>query len=89
MGLTLKIFWARKLAKRTEISVTGCRFEQENLVMGLIRSSFSFLTGTMFGVYVAQSYNVPNIKKLADTGLLIAKHMEQTYRKPKKRDDDE
>ncbi|KAF8379243.1 hypothetical protein HHK36_028675 [Tetracentron sinense] len=54
--------------------------------MGIIRSSFSFMMGTLCGVYIAQNYNVPNIKKLANTGLLMAKHIEETYRKPKKRD---
>ncbi|KAM5572868.1 hypothetical protein ABKV19_012759 [Rosa sericea] len=57
--------------------------------MGFIRSTFSFLTGTVVGVYVAQNYNVPNIDKLAKTFLLIGKHLEETYRKPKKRDSDE
>uniref|UniRef100_A0A2N9GGU0 Uncharacterized protein n=1 Tax=Fagus sylvatica TaxID=28930 RepID=A0A2N9GGU0_FAGSY len=57
--------------------------------MGIIRSSFSFLVGTVFGIYVAQNYAVPNIKKLTGTGLLIARHLEETYRKPKKTDDDE
>ncbi|KAK9277724.1 hypothetical protein L1049_007271 [Liquidambar formosana] len=57
-------------------------------IMGIIRSSFSFMMGTVFGVYVAQNYNVPNIKKLTNTGLLIAKHLEENYRKPKKKDDD-
>ena len=56
--------------------------------MGVIKSSFSFMVGAAFGVYVAQNYNVPNINKLAGTALVIAKHMEQTYRKPKKDDDD-
>ncbi|XP_040986707.1 uncharacterized protein LOC121234712 [Juglans microcarpa x Juglans regia] len=57
--------------------------------MGLIKSTFSFLMGTVFGVYVAQNYAVPNIRKLAGTGLLIAQHIEETYRKPKKRNDDD
>ncbi|XP_051114661.1 uncharacterized protein LOC127240184 [Andrographis paniculata] len=57
--------------------------------MGIIRSGFSFIVGTAFGVYVAQNYNVPNVRKLFNTGLVIAKHLEENYRKPKKRDDDE
>ncbi|XP_047336677.1 uncharacterized protein LOC124940230 [Impatiens glandulifera] len=57
--------------------------------MGIIRSSFTFMIGTACGIYVAQNYNVPNIKKLANTGLVIAKHLEENYRKPKKRDEDD
>ncbi|KAH0973803.1 hypothetical protein GBA52_015702 [Prunus armeniaca] len=56
--------------------------------MGIMGSSFSFILGSVFGIYVAQNYNVPNIQKLSTTGLLIAKHIEETYRKPKKRDDE-
>ncbi|KAG5228540.1 short transmembrane mitochondrial protein [Salix suchowensis] len=57
--------------------------------MGIIRSGFSFIAGTVFGVYVAQNYNVPNVKKIANTGLVIAKHFEENYRKPKKREGDD
>ena len=57
--------------------------------MGIIRSCFSFIAGTVCGVYVAQNYQVPNIKKLADTALIMAKVMEEKYRKPKKRGDDD
>ncbi|XAR70450.1 hypothetical protein NMG60_11027303 [Bertholletia excelsa] len=57
--------------------------------MGLIKSSFSFMVGTLCGVYVAQNYNVPNIQKLFNTGLVIAKHLEENYRKPKRREEDD
>ncbi|KAG9132881.1 hypothetical protein Leryth_014813 [Lithospermum erythrorhizon] len=55
--------------------------------MGIIKSTFSFILGTGCGVYIAQNYNVPNIQKLYNTGIVIAKHLEENYRKPKKRDD--
>ncbi|KAK2994861.1 hypothetical protein RJ640_012824 [Escallonia rubra] len=57
--------------------------------MGLIRSSFSFMAGTVLGIYVAQNYNVPNVRKLYNTGVLIARHLEENYRKPKKKEEDE
>lgn len=52
--------------------------------MGVIKSCFSFITGTVVGVYVAQNYNVPNMQKLVDTAMFMAKAVEQSYRKPKK-----
>ncbi|KAM0948205.1 putative short transmembrane mitochondrial protein [Dioscorea sansibarensis] len=55
--------------------------------MGLIRSSFSFLLGTGCGIYIAQNYNVPNIKKMMETWLDKAKQAEKIHRKPKKDDD--
>ncbi|XP_058106598.1 uncharacterized protein LOC131249871 [Magnolia sinica] len=57
--------------------------------MGIIKSSFSFMAGTLCGIYIAQNYNVPNIKKLASTALFMAKHIEESYRKPKKKGDDD
>ncbi|KAL2332530.1 hypothetical protein Fmac_020111 [Flemingia macrophylla] len=57
--------------------------------MGIIRSCFSFIAGTVTGVYLAQNYQVPNIIKLADTALFMAKVVEEKYRKPKKREDDD
>ncbi|XP_010258967.1 PREDICTED: uncharacterized protein LOC104598543 [Nelumbo nucifera] len=57
--------------------------------MGIIKSSFSFLVGMACGVYIAQNYSAPNIKKVTHTGLLKAKQIEETYRKPKKRNDDD
>ncbi|RDY06940.1 hypothetical protein CR513_09013, partial [Mucuna pruriens] len=51
--------------------------------MGIFRSCFSFIAGAVFGVYLAQSYQVPNVKKEADTALLQAKQVEEKYRKSK------
>lgn len=55
--------------------------------MGIGKTCFLFTMGTAYGVYVAQNYNVPNIKKLTNTGLVIAKHIEENYRKPNNKDD--
>ncbi|CAN4077954.1 unnamed protein product [Withania somnifera] len=57
--------------------------------MGFIKSTFSFMMGTCVGIYLAQNYNVPNIHKLFNTGLVIAKHLEENYRKPNKRHDED
>ncbi|KAK9292871.1 hypothetical protein L1049_020852 [Liquidambar formosana] len=43
---------------------------------------------TCCGIYISQNYDVPNLKKLANTALFKAKQIEERYRKPKKRDDD-
>ncbi|XVF51720.1 hypothetical protein PTKIN_Ptkin04bG0207300 [Pterospermum kingtungense] len=55
--------------------------------MGLICTSFPFMAGTLFGVFISQKYNVPSIKALANTAILAAKHFEETHRKHKKRED--
>ncbi|KAL6007855.1 hypothetical protein ACLOJK_033359 [Asimina triloba] len=54
----------------------------------LPESTFSFVAGTVCGIYLAQNYNVPNINKLAKTALFMAKNVEESYRKPKKKDED-
>nr|XP_043618002.1 uncharacterized protein LOC122589740 [Erigeron canadensis] len=56
--------------------------------MGIISNSFPFILGTICGVYIAQNYNVPNLYKLSDHAVSMAKQIEQRYRKPKKPDDD-
>ncbi|CDP19510.1 unnamed protein product [Coffea canephora] len=62
--------------------------------MGFFRSCFKYMAGGVIGVYIAQNYDVPNLRKLASCGFLMAKKVEQTYRKPqqqqskKKMDDD-
>ena len=58
-----------------------------NLVMGIIRFSFSLMLGTAIGIYVAQNYDVPSIRELAHSYIMNAKHIEETYRKPQKSGD--
>ncbi|KAL3814942.1 hypothetical protein ACJIZ3_016216 [Penstemon smallii] len=50
--------------------------------MGMMRRSFTFVAGTLFGLYIAQNYSVPNVSKLFNYGFVMAKHLEETYRKP-------
>ena len=46
----------------------------------------SLIVGFVYGIYVAQNYNVPDVKKLMNTGIFMAKVIEENYRKPKKGD---
>ncbi|GAU20741.1 hypothetical protein TSUD_231550 [Trifolium subterraneum] len=57
----------------------------------IIKNSMSFITGTVFGMYIAQNYNVPNVEKLASMGVSMASYVEKAYRKtqPKIMDDDD
>ncbi|KAL0905315.1 hypothetical protein M5K25_023725 [Dendrobium thyrsiflorum] len=45
--------------------------------MGLIRSCFTFLMGTGCGIYMAQNYDVPDMRKLVLMGLAIGRHSEE------------
>ncbi|ESW29338.1 hypothetical protein PHAVU_002G062300 [Phaseolus vulgaris] len=56
--------------------------------MGIIKSSFSFVMGAALGVYVAQNYQVPDIKRLASTAFSMANHIEHTFRKNSNKKDD-
>ncbi|KAF5819075.1 putative short transmembrane mitochondrial protein [Helianthus annuus] len=49
--------------------------------MGLILRNFSFMAGTLLGIYVAQNYDVPDVKTLANQALTTAKQLEERYRK--------
>ncbi|CAN8271986.1 unnamed protein product [Cochlearia groenlandica] len=49
--------------------------------MGLIRSYLSFVFGTMCGIYIAQSYNVPNVERMSEYSYSMAKQLEDRYRK--------
>lgn len=46
------------------------------------------MMGSSAGVYVAQNDDIPSIQKLFNTSFSTAKHIEENYHKPKKRDDD-
>jgi len=45
-------------------------------------SNFTFfLTGGICGVFIAQNYNIPNVKKYIERSILIAKKVEESCRK--------
>ncbi|KQK07795.1 hypothetical protein BRADI_2g37675v3 [Brachypodium distachyon] len=50
--------------------------------MGFIQSTFSLLVGTGCGIYIAQNYEVPNMKKLIWGLVGKAKEVEDSYKKP-------
>ncbi|KAL4373773.1 hypothetical protein AHAS_Ahas05G0115300 [Arachis hypogaea] len=81
--------WKLKQLILAHIRYLNSRKSLEPVLMGIIRSCFSFIAGTVCGIYVAQNYQVPNITKLIDTTLHKAKQVEETYRKPKKKGSDD
>lgn len=44
-------------------------------------NTFSLAVGIGIGIYVAQNYNVPDIKKLFDRGIRMATNLEKATRK--------
>ena len=42
-----------------------------------------FATGTVAGVWLAQNYNVPNVRALVDQARVYAEQLEETSRKGK------
>jgi hypothetical protein len=53
--------------------------------MGFFRSAFSFALDTVVGVFVAQNYDVPNVRKLYHTGLSMVRQVEESHRKDGKK----
>ena len=49
--------------------------------MSFIRSLFFFSAGSVYGVYIAQNYSVPDVRKLFKTAVIIARVYEENYRK--------
>ncbi|KAJ6701509.1 hypothetical protein OIU74_012809 [Salix koriyanagi] len=68
-------------------SVCQRQRRQENAGLLFLGSRSFNQPRTVCGVYIAQNYDVPNIKKLTTTGLFMAKLVEEKYRKPKSRND--
>lgn len=44
-------------------------------------NTFSLVVGIGIGIYVAQNYNLPDIKKLVDRGIRMATNLEKATRK--------
>ncbi|VAH01224.1 unnamed protein product [Triticum turgidum subsp. durum] len=50
--------------------------------MGFIQSTFSLLVGAAGGIYIAQNYDVPNIKNYMQGLMGKAKELDHAYKKP-------
>lgn len=49
--------------------------------MGLLGPLFGFTLGTAFGIYLEQTYGLPNIREWADRAREFGREMEAKYRK--------
>ncbi|KAL8226951.1 hypothetical protein R6Q57_016783 [Mikania cordata] len=76
----MRLVWLT-FAHRLQIILTSKR-PNYLLQMGLILRNFSFVAGTLFGIYIAQNYDVPDVKNLLNQALTRAKQFEERYRKP-------
>lgn len=49
--------------------------------MGVVSYLFSFSAGAVFGVYLAQTYNIPSLQSAVDFGTETYKKLEHQYKK--------
>lgn len=47
----------------------------------MFTNTVSLAVGIGIGIYIAQNYNIPDIKKLVDRGIRMASHVEKAARK--------
>lgn len=62
----------------TMFSLFFCRLAP----MGFLQNTFSVCVGIGCGIYIAQNYDVPNMKKLMRDWMGKAKEVEESYKKP-------
>lgn len=53
----------------------------DNEVHKMFSNTVSLAVGVGIGIYIAQNYNLPDIKKLLSQGLKVAKTLEKAARK--------
>ncbi|CAI7832234.1 unnamed protein product [Closterium sp. NIES-54] len=70
-----------KAQSTTQIKVLGQIGHQHRLAMGMFKSFLSFCAGTTFGIYVAQTYNLPPLRVVVDRAIAVGKQLEDAYRK--------
>jgi len=52
------------------------------------RSLFLIVAGTLLGAYISQNYNIPDVKRLIDTGIKTLTVIEKKMRKDNPNSDD-
>ncbi|KAL4381705.1 hypothetical protein AHAS_Ahas04G0160200 [Arachis hypogaea] len=75
-------------AANCRTSYVGRQPRQDQLCY-IILTSIHHCLLFLLGVYVAQNYQVPNIKKLVDTALIMANIIGEKYQNPKRRGDED
>ena len=53
------------------------------------RSLFLIVAGTLLGAYISQNYNIPDVKRLIDTGIKTLTVIEKKMRKDNPNDNPE
>ena len=53
----------------------------------MLSKTFMFIVGTLFGAFISQNYNIPNIKQIVNQSYHAAQVVEKQFRKENDNDE--